>query len=258
MKPIRMCCFLSVIAGASPAMAQLHAGDILLAVNGRHDRILTGLVDPVTAEPGYNRRVFLATFDVAPNFTNNPGFDSDVGIFPPSSSVGFTVLQALRVWQNGNFDTIPPERIGVTFGPLGPVLTPVDDTPVVGFSMAVNSEGQFHHHPGYTLKSPAGNGIYLYEVQVWSNVGSIQPSRPFWMVFNQNSDPGLQQAAADWLVGNVYCPADFNADGFIDPLDYNGFINSFEEGDIEADFNSDGFVDPLDYNGYINAFEAGC
>jgi len=44
----------------------------------------------------------------------------------------------------------------------------------------------------------------------------------------------------------------------VDPLDYNGFINDFEAGNMNADFNGDGFLDPLDYNGYINAFEAGC
>jgi hypothetical protein len=30
------------------------------------------------------------------------------------------------------------------------------------------------------------------------------------------------------LYGDVRCPADFNNDGFTDPLDYNGFINAFE------------------------------
>ena len=54
------------------------------------------------------------------------------------------------------------------------------------------------------------------------------------------------------------CPADYNGDGFVDPLDYNAFINDFEAGDMAADFNGDGFLDPLDYNGFINAFEAGC
>jgi len=54
------------------------------------------------------------------------------------------------------------------------------------------------------------------------------------------------------------CSADFNGDDFIDPIDYNSFINAFEAGSMDADFNRDGFLDPLDYNGFINAFEAGC
>lgn len=72
------------------------------------------------------------------------------------------------------------------------------------------------------------------------------------------SGQGLCTATSDTATVLVICPSDFNRDGFVDPLDYNAYINAFETADMAADFNQDGFLDPLDYNGYINAFEAGC
>ncbi|XVJ59262.1 MAG: hypothetical protein HEQ23_07615 [Tepidisphaera sp.] len=72
-------------------------------------------------------------------------------------------------------------------------------------------------------------------------------------------------------VGNIYfamsrpftlvnsCPADFNADGFLDFFDYDAFVTAFETGEgPSADFNGDDFVDFFDYDAYVAAFEAGC
>ena len=71
-------------------------------------------------------------------------------------------------------------------------------------------------------------------------------------------EEGGSAAFNDYSVFVDLCPADYNDDGFIDPLDYNAFINDFEAGSMSADYNGDGFLDPLDYNGFINDFEAGC
>ncbi|NUQ52057.1 MAG: hypothetical protein HUU19_05090 [Phycisphaerales bacterium] len=54
------------------------------------------------------------------------------------------------------------------------------------------------------------------------------------------------------------CPADFNADGFVNGDDYDLFASYFEIGDIRADFNADGFVNGDDYDSFASAFEAGC
>src|ERR1043165_4236838 len=82
------------------ASAQLHAGDILLvqAQTQTGTQILTGQVDSLSAQPLYGVRVFEAAFVDAPNFTSNPGLDSDIGAFPPSSQIGFTIRKALRKW----------------------------------------------------------------------------------------------------------------------------------------------------------------
>jgi hypothetical protein len=62
---------------------------------------------------------------------------------------------------------------------------------------------------------------------------------------------------ADTFVGFL-CPADYNRDGFVDGIDYDGFNNAFEAGDPGADFNRDGFVDGIDYDQFNIHFEAGC
>ena len=58
------------------------------------------------------------------------------------------------------------------------------------------------------------------------------------------------------------CPADFNADGFVDFFDYSDFVGCFETGvcpeGTTADFNGDGFADFFDYSDFVAAFEAGC
>jgi hypothetical protein len=58
------------------------------------------------------------------------------------------------------------------------------------------------------------------------------------------------------------CPADFNADGFLDFFDYDEFVACFETGvcppNASADFNEDGFADFFDYDAFVASFESGC
>lgn len=56
----------------------------------------------------------------------------------------------------------------------------------------------------------------------------------------------------------VYCPADFDQDGFISGPDFDAFVEAFEAGDVAADFDSDGFITGVDFDLYVQAFEAGC
>lgn len=85
--------------------------------------------------------------------------------------------------------------------------------------------------------------VYVYSRSLDMAVANWDDNKPNQVYYNTMTPP---------------CPADFNGDGFLDPLDYNQFINAFESGDETADFNADGFVDPIDYNTFINHFEAGC
>ncbi|MCC6228246.1 MAG: hypothetical protein IT432_03360 [Phycisphaerales bacterium] len=54
------------------------------------------------------------------------------------------------------------------------------------------------------------------------------------------------------------CPADFDHNGFVNGLDYDGFASAFESGSELADFNLDGFVNGLDYDEFASYFESGC
>jgi len=74
------------------------------------------------------------------------------------------------------------------------------------------------------------------------------------------SAPGRPMAVR--VVGAVGCPADFNADGFVDGFDYDEFVACFEGAGCppgrNADFNGDGFADGFDYDEFVSAFENAC
>ena len=54
------------------------------------------------------------------------------------------------------------------------------------------------------------------------------------------------------------CAVDFDGDGFLTGLDFDGYVAAFEAGDDSADFDEDGFVTGLDFDAYVAGFEAGC
>jgi len=247
---------------ASVCLAQVHESDIILTISPS-GAIQTNAVDAnAQIVP---QRVFGAAFGEFPNFTNNPGFDCADGTFAPRSLVGFRIRRALRAWNGNEFpaSTIPEERIQVRLGPLGPTLTPTTDTPVTGFSIAASNSGKYHHHLGYTLLAAPGNadpadGVYLYEVELFSNQANIQASNPFWLVFNQNRSNQEHQAAIDWVALNLLCNADFNGDGVVDFFDYLDFVAAFSAQETASDFNQDGVIDFFDYLDFVAAFSQGC
>lgn len=89
---------------------------------------------------------------------------------------------------------------------------------------------------------------------------------PGWFIINNQSHfsiPGELVEGGQLLAmfdpaAVKLCPADFNADGFVDFNDYGGYVTSFETGTVGADFNLDNFIDFFDYNDYVAAFELGC
>ncbi len=50
------------------------------------------------------------------------------------------------------------------------------------------------------------------------------------------------------------CDADFNADGFMNGVDFDEFIEAFIAGDAAADFDENTFVNGVDFDGFVEAF----
>ncbi len=245
-------------AFANCAQAQLDEADVILNMNAAQ-QISTNSVGPdgvLRAE-----RVFGGVFE--PFFTNEPGFDSEEGAFPPSSEIGFRIRAALRSWDGETFNTICAERISIRSGPLGPVLTPVEDSIVMGFSLAVNPFGKFHHHPGCLLLSGTpipepDHGVYLYEADLFSNVPTISSSQPFWVVYNFGRPDAEHVAAMEWVYRRKVCPADFNLDRVVDFFDYLDFVSAFSTSVPASDVNDDSVVDFFDYLDFVAGFSQGC
>jgi|GEM_PF-830988 len=237
---------LACVLLASPAHAQ-HAGDIFLAVEGNT------IVTKIESQPGEQtpQRVFASELgEVFPNFTDEPGFACAPATFPIGSRVGFRIMDSLRRWNGADFSTVPAESLEVAFSTLA-VLTPATPQQVEGFTLPVNASGEWHRHLEFTLGAPAASGVYLLQLQLLSTA-DLNPSQPFWIVFNQNEPEAIHDAAIEWVEFNLANPppcgtADFNGDSdFGTDQDIEAFFaclagaccpTCFAGG---ADFNADG------------------
>jgi hypothetical protein len=253
---MNMTAWIAAAAFAPAALAQVHASDIILAL--QDGRIVTGAVVYGQPDPYFPEHVFGGELDPFTHFGDEPGFDSQPGTFPPFSQVGFTIRRALRTWDGSTFDAIPAERLDIRRGSLGPVLTPLTDEPVVGFSMTVNAMGELHAHLGFTLTPPAGIGIYLLELELWHNTPTSAVSRPFWIVFNHGKDEPEHEAAMEHLYLTRVCPADRNLDRTVDFNDLLAYLNEYNEGLPRADLNGDGVIDFNDFLAFLNYYNGPC
>ena len=93
--------------------------------------------------------------------------------------------------------------------------------------------------PAYTVAAADGSHAGSYDCLVSNTCVSV------------TSDPAVV------TVQNC-CPADFDGDGFVSGLDYDLYVQAFENGEASADFDGDGFVSGIDFDLYVAAFEKGC
>jgi hypothetical protein len=253
---------------AVPAFAQ-HEGDILLKIE--NNAITTNLGTPPGDEA---QRVFESHLgEIAPDFSDEPGFDNLPATFSPGSALGFRVRKALRVWQGNSFTTIATPRMAIETGPLSRE-TPLTDTPVEGFTLEVGSNGQWHHHYGFTLLAPATTGTYLLELELLSTQSGLADSQPFWIIFDQGLEGAEIPAARAWVRRELLglCPADFDdgsstgtPDGGVTIDDLLYYLDLLEAGDPAADLDDGSSlgvpdqgvtVDDLLY--FLTRFELGC
>ncbi len=186
--------------GSGAALAQGHAGDILLELDS-NNRLMTSM----ETDGGVisNVRVFGSEFGEGGvfNFTDEPGFEAEDGTVPSGSLIGFNIRAALGLWNGSGFDTAT-ESLTINFSSLQ-VTTGSGFVP--GFGLPANSQGGYHRHLGFTLNgvTPDDSGIYLLEMEMWSDQSFIETSRPFWIVFNFNRDEAEHDLAIDWVNQNL-------------------------------------------------------
>jgi hypothetical protein len=262
--------FVTLICVAPAAVAQVDPGDVILSVESGNIR--TNRLGPLAAR--IPERVFVSSLgDSSPNFTDEPGFDSEPGTFPVPSRVGFTIERALRIWRGGNFDTLSPIRLDIDYGPLL-VSTPTSDSLTPAFDIDVASNGEWHRHFGFSLQTPANDGLYLLELTIHSTAPAIAASPPFWIVFSQNAPAAELDRALRWTRWHRTgeCVADFDdggatglRDGGVGIEDLLYYLDLYRDGDALADVDSgasdgslDGGVGIEDLLYYLLRFSAGC
>jgi hypothetical protein len=232
-----------------------HEGDIFLdVVDGR---LATGGV----AEGGgveVPLYLFGARFGDSgcPPFTEAPGFDTLPGTFTFGTRIGWNALSGFRVWNGAGFEATGGETLEVSFISQSVF---VEDEPIEGFSLAVQSDGGFHKHLSFCMNGcPAGcappddadTGIYLLHLELYSTDPAVETSAPFYLVFNYEDDEATLAEAVAWLEDELFgvCPWDVTGDDTVDVADLVALLGEWgpEGGGGPADFNGDGIVDSRD------------
>ena len=258
----------AAILATTTLQAQVHEGDIAVGVND-------GVITTGTASSGAGviteqQCVFGAEFGSQAR-TTDPGFDTDVGLFTPDTDIAYFIRKALRKWDGSNFDTIPPEKIRISFGPVFGISTPDTDPaePLEGIYVGT-SGGEWHTHYAFRLElngSPAtgasSDGVYLLEIELRDIDASHGTSEPIWLVISEGADQqtledALAFANAEFGCGGFVCVADVNGDGQLSPTDFTAWIAAFNTNDPSADQNGDGQITPTDFTAWIANYNAGC
>ncbi|MGP1309437.1 MAG: hypothetical protein ACTS27_04490 [Phycisphaerales bacterium] len=255
----------SCVANAAAFAGGLtHTGDIILTVDSTDGAIVTNAFVSGAPQP---QRVFDSEMgELVPGITDEPGFDCFPGTFSSGSTIGFRILDALRVWNGDDFSQIPSARLGVSFLSLGPVMTPTTpDTVVEGFTIPVQSGGVWHRHLTYAIDFDAPAGAYLLQLQLHNSNASVADSEPFWLVFDNDADPMEFADALAWAVQNLgvepaECEGDSNGDNLVNFADLNAVLADFGATGpgVAGDVNDDGIVNFVDLNEVLANFGETC
>ncbi|MFN0134106.1 MAG: hypothetical protein ACKVW3_16450 [Phycisphaerales bacterium] len=189
-------------AFACPALAQ--HGDVGFRVE--NNAITTWLADDLSGQFLNPERVFEGELlDLGGIITGDePGFFGEPGTLA-GARLGFNIRKALRVWDVPfqNLAAIAPTTITITAPLVGSVTTPLLDppSPIAGLSVVV-TPGGFDFHYDNVLNSTTP-GIYLLELELWTDAPGVANSLPFWYVLNFDMPEPEHEAAVDWVRDNL-------------------------------------------------------
>ncbi|MCA9275594.1 MAG: hypothetical protein KDA29_06170 [Phycisphaerales bacterium] len=246
----------------------LHDADYILSV--QNNQIIAGAVDPGTGDVVYPSPIKSALLGAEgfPNFTNDPGFNAELGQLIPGMTIGFSILRAPRVWDEIalDFDTIATEQITVRAAGQN-FVAPSTDTDFEGIvfgQASTSASASFHHHMQYLLNGglpPMVEGVWLLELELWTESAGIAPSDPLFLVFAQGDGVDQLDDAIAWIEDNLIgtpCLADLNDDGNLDFFDVSAFLTAYNAQDTMADFNNDGQFNFFDVSAFLTAYTGGC
>jgi uncharacterized protein (TIGR03382 family) len=148
-------------------------------------------------------RVFVGDLDLLGGVVTGeePGFVIEAASPLTSWQLGFNIRRAARVWDPGaqHFNQVSPLSITIERTLLGAVTTPAADppAPLTGLSFLVPSSGTDFHYD-FILNGSA-EGLYLLELEKWTQAPGIASSLPFWIVLNYDVPHAQEEAAVAWV-----------------------------------------------------------
>src|SRR5690606_6626530 len=203
-----------------------------------------------------------------PNFTNDPGFNAELGMLIPGMTIGLNILRAPRVWNDvdGDFETIATEQLTVRAAGQN-IVAPLFDTVIPGIvfgQASLDASASFHHHLQYLLNGalpPMVQGVWMLEIELWSQSVNIETSDPLYLVFGQGEGEDQLADAIAWIEENLIaspCLADLTGDGILNFFDVSAFLLAFSEQNETADFTNDGVFNFFDVSAFLSAYSNGC
>ncbi|MGP1347468.1 MAG: hypothetical protein ACTS3F_12490 [Phycisphaerales bacterium] len=196
------------LALAGPA----HADGVDIWLSQNNGQLTVGAVDKDDNEFFPGVRVFEGFFGEStdgnfPNETDEPGWYTET--LPFGSAYGFDILDALRVWNGSDFDTIAGQTLTITADSTDPnapsATTAAPGQLVPGYFFATpDPTGFFDTHIDFVLNAPAADGIYLLTLRATSD--QFGNSDPLYLVLSQNIDDVFVEQAVDY-VNDVIIPA---------------------------------------------------
>ncbi len=207
------------------------------------------------------------TSGISQQYTSNPGFGSETDVgqgIGPHETIFYHVLDPLFFWDGTTFTdpaedtqirilnnppTIPQTVVGAHTGLQEGSLDPPLN--LVGQSMA---SGDFHSHVSFQLEpQPAGPppppafGAYGLKLSVGTSAEGIEPSDPFFLVFEFGLDEATFQRGVEALLEllqDAGLVGDYNENGQLDAADLDLQAVAITEGDHPPafDLNNDQLV----------------
>ena len=187
-----------MLALVTPAVAQLHSGDIELSVPVAGGPIVTG---GGIWTGTYAGRVFEGVFPVSAPFTTDaPGFDSLTGTFPAGDTIRLDFAKELLFWDGA---ALVAPNVGMTLDYQGVRSATISGADVGGLSgfviTSVPSNGSFHEHIDYTVPNTAADGLYgvVLTLGPGSPTTAFTTSDSFLVTFEQ----GTSLSSASYAAG---------------------------------------------------------
>lgn len=193
-----------------------HAGDVGVAFVD--NKIVTSIVEEeeeLRGGLGLPQRVFestLGTVEFGPFGNDEPGYTSN--ILPAGARLGFNIRAELKKWNGAGYDGSIAETMQLAqfLGTPGEIERVTSTGFVPGFLFATADDvGFIDEHLSQVLRgadttrgfADPSDGIYLLELELFTDVSGVANSDPFWIVFNLNRSALEHEQAIDFVVENI-------------------------------------------------------